>query len=132
MNIRNSIQFSGCTRISIDGSHLGPGYYELLPDWMQLVEERAQARSGATFLAWIYALALATEPNDVIIRISIERWIARYYRAFRREEKIAVEWIRAGQSELVALGQIQVRGDSVELTWPATHQLYAIEPAGTA
>lgn len=117
----------------VDGTHLGPEYYNLLPNWMELVEQRSKHDSAARLLAWIYALALASEPYEPITQIDLVRWVARFYRAFRNEDDgISVDWLDAGEAELIELGHIRSRHGSVELTWPASHQLYVLEPKGTA
>lgn len=118
----------------IDGSTLGEHYYALLPDWMKLVEDRSSRGSAGPLLALIYTLALADDPQAHIVEIQLERWIARLQHFFREgcPGVVAQEWLSAGQEELIELGHVQVRAARIELIWPATHSLYAVEPWGNA
>ncbi|WP_072394294.1 hypothetical protein [Hyphomicrobium sp. CS1GBMeth3] len=121
------------TLVWIDASDLGSDYYDLIPNWMQLVEQRAKPWSSARLLGFMCALAVANEVNDPTARIHIWRWVARYYRAFRPDDDaVDLDWLDDGPIELIELGFIRVRGKGVELTWPPSHALYAAEPQGTA
>lgn len=121
------------THAWIDARCLGSGYYDLLPAWMKLVEAGQGSRSSASMLAFTYATALAAAgPGQPALAIELRLSIEKLSPVFLQGREFSIGWIETGQRSLVEHGHILVNGSRIELTWPTSHALYAMETRGAA